>query len=464
MASLISVPEATMRRLRTIFWLAIALCSVNAAFAIWNARDLVYDGSYYLLAIAADRAFHFFEPARVSVQMLQQVPAVIAARAGVEDLWILGQFFSFGMSAWPVVLTCLCWFALPQKEKIWIAGPLVNLALAIPAASFIGIAEGIIASCLLWLAVFLAAFRLDRPLTALAALIVSLACAASHESAILLLALVVWLTAEQLPSLRGMSRITAAAIIAVTSLGALYMARWIVVPRSAIERGDFLVSLFGGFLGSPLVPNVPAITSIVAALFIAAAFMARRYAWLAAVIGSTAVLACAALFAAEPGALAAPSRYFAARVLPVVVTTVLAMIFVLLRRRGMASVPILPRSCAVIFSALLFAQAVMQAVTTSLWRDYASDLRALVAARHGEISHVEAMASLGGGTSRFRRELLQSWSVQPLSILLAPRGRVMTVVQPAETERWVPFRLRDPKTLPRIPQLDWSSFRTRANP
>jgi hypothetical protein len=54
--------------------------------------------------------------------------------------------------------------------------------------------------------------------------------------------------------------------------------------------------------------------------------------------------------------------------------------------------------------------------------------------------------------------------VQPLSVLLAPGGRVIAVVQPAETERWVPFRLQAPQTFPRMPQLDWSGFRTRPNP
>jgi hypothetical protein len=450
-----------MRGLRAIFWLVIVLWSMNAAFAIWNARDLVYDGSYYLLAIAAHSTFHLIEPARLSVQMLQQFPAVIAARLGIYDLWTLGRWFSLGMSGCPVLLTCLCWFALPQKEKTWIAGPLVNLVFAVPPASFIGIAEGIIASCLLWLAVFLVTFRLDQPLTAVAALTVSLACAVSHESAVLCLLLVAWLAAEQLPRLNGVPRITAGAVVAVTLFGALYMVRWIAAPRSAIERGDFLVSLFGGFLGSPKVPNLPAIASLIAALFIAIAFVARRYARLAAVVGSIAVSACALVFAAAPGALAAPGRYFAARGLPVVVTTVLATVFVLLRRRGVAALPILAPPCVAIFSALVFAQALMQAVTTNLWRDYVSDLRVLVGARHGVVSHAEAMVALSGYGNRFRRELLQSLSIQPLSVLLAPDGRVTAVVQPAGTERWIPFRFRGPKTLPRMPQLDWSAFQAR---
>jgi hypothetical protein len=451
-------------RLRTIFWLVIAVSSLNAAFAIWNARDLVYDGSFYLLAIAEHHTFNLVEPARLSVQMLQQLPVVVAARFGIQDLWTLGRLFSLGMSGWPVVITSLCWFALPRQEKSWIAGPLVNLVFVIPAANFIGIAEGIVASCLLWLAAFLVTFRLNHPFTALAAFIVSLGCSVSHESAVLCLVLIGWSAAEQLRPLNGMPRIAAAGIIAVTLLGALYMARWIMVPRSPIERGDFLVSLFGGFLGSPRAPNFEAIASLIAALLIGIAFWTRRYASFAAVLGSIAVVGCAVVFAMAPDTFASPGRYFAARGLPVAVTTGLVAVFVLLRRRGATAAPLLARPYMIIFSALVFAQALMQAVTTSLWRDYVTDLRGLVATYHGVVPHTEAMASLGGYGSRFRRELLQTWSVQPLSILLAPYGRVTAVVQPADTERWVPFRLREPKTFPRMPQLDWSGFHARPHP
>jgi hypothetical protein len=452
------------RRLQALFWLAIAVSSLNAAFAIFNARDLAYDGSLYLLGIAAHQTFQLIEPARLSVQVLQQLPAVIAAWFGIQDLWTLGRLFSLGMSGWPVVITTLCWFALPQREKSWIVGPLVNLVLVIPAANFIGIAEGIIASCLLWLAVFLVAFRLNHPFTALAALIVSLACSISHESAVLCLALIAWSAAEQIRRLRGMPRVLAAAIVAVTLLGALHMTRWIIAPRSAIERGDFLVSFFGGFLGSLRAPNLPAIASLIAGIFISIAFRVRRYAGYAAVAGSTAVLACALVLVAAPGVFVSPSRYFAARGLPVAITTVLAAVFVLLRRRGITAAAILAPACMIVFTALVFAQALMQAVTTGLWRDYVMDLRVLVATRHGAVTHSEAMASLAGYRSRFRRELLETWSVQPLSVLLAPGGRVIAVVQPAETERWVPFRLQAPQTFPRMPQLDWSGFRTRPNP
>ena len=74
-------------RIERVFWFAIFVATLNAGYAALNARDLVYDGSLYLLAIASHGRFQLFEPARLSVQTLQQLPVVLAIRLGVENLW-----------------------------------------------------------------------------------------------------------------------------------------------------------------------------------------------------------------------------------------------------------------------------------------------------------------------------------------------------------------------------------------
>jgi hypothetical protein len=177
-----------------------------------------------------------------------------------------------------------------------------------------------------------------------------------------------------------------------------------------------------------------------------------------AALAVIAVLACGAVFAYAPGALAAPSRFFAARGLPVAVTTALSAVFVLLWRRGTTPSRFMTAPVIAIVMALTITQALMQAITTNLWRGYIGDLRGLVATKHGVISHTDAVAALDSDGSRFRRELLESWSVEPLSILLAPEGHVVAVVEPAATARWVPYRFDKPQTLPHLPQLDWSHF------
>ena len=132
--------------LPALFWFAVGLSTLTASYAVLTARGLAYDGSSYLLAIAGDRSFHFVEPARVSVQLLQQLPVVLAARIGIQNLCTLARLFTLVMDVWPLAFTALCWFVLTGREKIWIVGPLINLVFAIPAANFIGISEGTIAS------------------------------------------------------------------------------------------------------------------------------------------------------------------------------------------------------------------------------------------------------------------------------------------------------------------------------
>lgn len=445
-------------RTDSLFWLAVGISALNAAFAVLSARGLVYDGSYYLLSIAATRGFHLIEPARLMVQALQQLPAVLGTRLGIQNLWVLGKLFSLGMAGWPVVLTAICWFVLPRGEKSWIVGPLVNLVFAIPAASFIGINEGIIASCLLWLALLLVMFRLSQPLGSLAALVAVAVCAIVHETAVFCLLLISWAAAEQFPKLRGFPRVAAVLVTIVGVVGAFYMARWILFPRSAIERTDFLVSMLGGFLGSPRTPNLPVIASLVAAGSIAAALAWRRKAMAVAIVAGIAVLVCGIIFAALPDALVSPGRSFAARGLPLGLTTLLAGSFLVLRRDGTTPERFVTRPVVLVVVALVVSQSLMQGAATNIWRDYVRDLRALVATRAGVISHSDALDALDRNGSRFRREMLQTWSVQPLSILLAPGGHVKAMVEPAGTEGWIPYRPADPRTLPRMPQLDWSQF------
>lgn len=442
-----------------IFWIAVALAGASAAYAVSGARDLIYDGSFYLLGIASHGAFQLFEPGRVSVQVLQQCFAVLGSRLGVHDLWTLSLLYSLGASGWPVVLTALCWLALPQGEKNWIAGPLINLVFVIPTTSLIGVGEGIIASCLLWLAVLLVCFRMRNTWSAALALGLTIACVFSHESAVLCLALIAACAALQVRGTKGFTRAVAVCIVAAAAAGAIYMLRWILIPRSAIERGDFLVSLLGGFLGTPYALNLPATACLAAAAAIVVALSHKSAIRRSAILLFFAALALLLLaIVVMPGETLAPSRSFAARGLPVALTTLLAIVLYLMKRRGIFPAQFAKGPALAIILGLSIFQLLAQAIMTERWNAYANDLRGLVSTRKGAVSHAEAMRTLDPEGARFRRELLESWSVEPLSIVLAPRGRVMAVVQSAPTARWTPYRLDEPATMPRAPGLDWSGF------
>ncbi|HEY3637325.1 MAG TPA: hypothetical protein VGK90_04170 [Rhizomicrobium sp.] len=459
---------ANRNALTTVFWLAIALAAIGAACAILTARDLVYDGSYYLLGLAGQRTFQLYEPARLSVQLLQQSFAVAGVRMGIQNLWTLGVLFSLGVSGWPVILTALCWVALPRGNKDWIAGPLLNLVFAIPATSFIGIGEGIIASCLLWLAFFLILFRTDKLVGALASVAATAACTYSHEAAFVCLLLIALAALMRITDTKSLCRIGVLVAALIALAGSANMLRWILVPRSAVERGDFLVSILGGFLGTASAPNIPALASVIAAIAIVAVLVRERSSQTPAKTSRPVVFIVIALLAvlfgflfADASQLIAPSRFFAARGLPVVLTTLLIALFLWLRRRGQTPARFATPPVLAIVLALAIGQTAAQLIITAQWSAYTTALGTVVHTQSGVVSHATAMRLLNPEGARFRRELLESWSVEPLSLVLAPSGRVQALVEAAPGARWVPYDPANPATLPHLPGLDWSHFTPR---
>jgi hypothetical protein len=451
------------RALARLYWTALALAVITGVYSILSARGLVYDGCYYLLGVAGHRTFQLIEPARTTVQILQQCLAVAGARLGIHDLWTLGVLFSAGASGWPLILTALCWFVLPRGNKSWIAGPLLNLVLAIPATSFIGIGEGIIASCLLWLAFLLIEFRMDKPAGALACVCATAACAFSQESAILCLLVIAAAAGFRISDTKGFCRLAALATTLLAAAAAANMLRWILFPRSTIERGDFFVSMLGGFVGSPAAPNIPVLASLVAAAAVVAVLRGRKtVARTCAAVAIAIIAGLLVLLLADPDNMLAPSRYFAARGLPVALTTVLAAFFLLLKRRRQTPARFATSPVLAIILALAATQAAAQGMMTYQWNSYLQALRRMVAVQDGVISHAQAMARLDPRGTRFRRQLLEHWSVEPLSIQLAPRGQVQALVEPAPKARWVPYDPHNPSTLPQAQGLDWSQFVPRS--
>lgn len=440
------------------FWIAVTISGAAALHAVLAARGLVYDGSYYLLGITTRQTFQFYEPARLTVQFLQQCFAVAGIRLGVHNLWTLAVLFSMGLFGWPLILTALCWFVLPRDSKSWIAGPLLNLVFAIPVTSFIGIGEGIIASCLLWLAFLLIQFRASRPAGALASIGVTAACAYSHEAAILCLILIAYAALQRLSDRKGFCRAAAlvAALVAIAAAG--NMLRWIIVPRSAVERGDFLASM-GSFLGWPSDPNIPAVASTIAAIAVVVALIWKgRRAWTAACIAVALVFVLFIVLLAGMDRFIAPSRFFSARGLPVGLTTLLVGLYLVLWHRGETPARFATRPVLAVTLSLAAFQFSAQSVMTQRWISYLEALRGLVSTESGVLSHALAMRRLDPQNARFRRELLESWSVEPLAILLAPQGRVQAFVEAARQERWVPYDPYKLEKLPRSPGLDWSHY------
>jgi hypothetical protein len=452
-----------------VFWIATGLFAIAAVCAILSGRDLIYDGCYYLLGAAARNGFQLIEPARGVSQSLQQLFAVAGLRLGVRDLRTLGVLYSLGCSGWPVLLTALCWFVLPRGQKVWSAGPLFNLVFVIPATSLIGVGEGIIGSCLLWLAFLLIEFRSGTVTGAIACVVATAACTLSHEAAVLCVLVIAMAAALRISTAKGFGRAALFVTVGVALAGAVNMARWIIWPRSAVERGDYFVSLLGGFFGTPSAPNIPAAMSVLAVLCCAVAFRMARVsrdetraralrAWEPVIVAMAIFAVLVAVLFGAGDRLVAPSRFFAARGLPVALTTLLAALFLVAKRRGLTPGAFATPPVLAIVLGLALGQATAQLAITQQWSGFAGALRGLVRSEAGVISHAEAMRQVDPEGARFRRELLEVWSIEPLSLFLAPQGHVRAFVVAAPKARWVPYDPRNPATLPQAPELDYRSF------
>jgi hypothetical protein len=167
----------------------------------------------------------------------------------------------------------------------------------------------------------------------------------------------------------------------------------------------------------------------------------------------------AILFLAIPQWIIVPHAYFAARGYPVLATTAMAAMTHFFRRAGWTVDRIAPAPVRLTLLAAIALQFLMQTVMTEQWSAYRRDLAQLVATRSGIIEWTRAADALNPNLTPFRRHLVWSWSVQPLSIVLAPQDQVRAIVDVRPGIRWQPYVSDDPATLPLCAKgLDWVPF------
>jgi hypothetical protein len=470
----IGIADLTIPRL---FWLALALAAVAAVHASSEARDLNADGSLYLLSAVSRGGFAFIEWARRSVQFLQQSFAYLGQVAGVTDLVTLGRLLTLGMQIWPLILTAACWFLLPPAEKGWILGPLLNIAVVIPTTSFMGIGEGIIASCLMWPLFFLAEFEPQRWPRLLAAAALTGVCFYSHEACWPFLVGIAYLAARQGLKASGARR-AGLTLVAVLAVGAAANLVYLIFHRpgadglAALKRtAHFMEGLLAGYLGAidPRAKGIHLPTLAVIAVLICLVLVHFPARWdaerraRALRLASRASLAffalIALLFVAIPGWIIVCPSFMAARGWPIVDTTLMAAAIHLLRRDCWTPDRLAPPPIKAVLLGIIPMQFVIQTVLTTQWASYRSDLSALVASRDGPIDWQSAAAVLDPRHDMFRGAFVWAWSIEPLSIVLAPGGHVQSLVRPRPTVEYEPYRPDDPATLPRcVPGLDWSRY------
>lgn len=469
-ATLESAPIAPAERatsdwqLPAAFAGAVGLALLAALYAALEWRSLFADGSFYFLNLLTGRSFALMEPARRTVHVLQQFPTVLALRIGISRLDALAVIYGLSLQALPLVLTAACYPVLPREQKPLFLFPLAHFLLGTMAASFAPIVEGPVAAAYFWLLLFLILFGRGR-VAAVAAVCLALPALSLHETTVLLMPILAAVCALRARSearrpLRVLWWLVAAWFVAI----AVVQAGFIIYPRSEARRRDVLMTarvLFGvGNLNGINVPAVLAIAALGAAAAICRPGAEPRVGWRAVSIFAAFTIAVivATAVRGELGRLFAPGLQFAGRNLAVIVSAPLAILLLLARRRAAGQVLRRRPPLAVLILVLAVGQCAWHALGVHYWSRFAADFRMLLVTHRGYAPWGDVVADLPPEQVQRLRRLDWSWTNPVLSLLLAPGGRVATVIGPVDEQAWRPFDPRQPDQLPRAPQFDYARY------
>jgi hypothetical protein len=449
--------------IRNVFLLSIVLSTATMLYSVSELRGLFADGSNYIVHVLTSEGFYFLEPARKLVQFLQQSLLVLGIRFGVTDLPTLARLFTLGALGWPIVLTASCWLILPRGEKGWIVGPLINLVALLPMTSLAAIGEGMIASCLLWIIFFLVLFRTCSIWGAILAISLTALGAITHESAAVFF---VGIAAIAILRMRGSSpieRLTQFAISAAAIWSACYLISVILHPRDPVNLEDFLIGIFALAFVELHGANFTAVATMVScvSIFLIIRAKSKGDKTQPILLASTSffVLA-AALLLLLPEWTITPVAQFHGRGLPVLGTTVLSFGLWAGWTSGLKPEFLLSKSVLLVLCGLLLIQSAAQIIMTRQWTDTLGTVTRIIERREGRIPWQTALETAAPRNPVLWKEMTWYSEIEALSLLLAPEGRVHALIDAPITERWKPFQLDTPESLPKSRFWDAAPYAT----
>ena len=450
----------TLVTIRNVFLFAITFSTATMLYSVSEMRGMFADGSNYIVHILASEDFFLLEPARKLVQLLQQSLLILGIRSGVTHLPTLARLFTLGALGWPIILTASCWLILPCEEKGWIIGPLINLVALCPMTSLAAIGEGMIASCLLWIIFFLVLFRTRTIWGAILAVSLTALGAVTHESAAVFF---VGIAAIAIMGMRGSSavkRLTHFAISTAAIWSACYLISVILHPRDPVNLGDFLIGILALAFVELHGVNLTAVATIVscASIFWIVRAQHKTQPILLSSISFFALVAALLLFL--PEWTVTPVAQFSGRGLPVLGTTLLSFGLWAGWRNGVKPEFLLSKPALLVLLGLLLTQSVAQIMMTRQWAKTLGTVTRIIERSEGPVPWQAALETTVPLSPILWKEMTWYSEIEALSLLLAPQGRVHVLIDAPTFERWKPFQLDAPASLPRSRFWDAAPYAT----
>jgi hypothetical protein len=440
---------------------ALFLLNLYAAIE-W--RSLYADGVNFFLNVLEENGFFFIEPARRTVHLLQELPTIVALRAGVSSLGILAFIYGLTLQMLPLALTAACYPLLPDGDKPLFIFPLAHHLLGSMPAAYVPIVGGPVAASYFWLLLFLILFGRRRSAIA-ATVVLALAALSLHETMVVLMpilgvAAVKRSRSEASPAPRKLFMVLAVWFAVITIVPAWF----IINPTVPEQRDNVLMTAFLLFgVGNLHNINVPAVMAVAAVMALGIVCWPGRTGyldWLAVLLFAAFCLILDVLTLAwgESSRLFVPFLQFTARNLAVTASVPLAVCLLLTGQRPWLQASWMRPPVAALVLLLALGQIGWQAIGIVYWDRFVTDMEAVLASHSGFVPWRQALADVMPRQAQEMRRLSWDWTNAQLSVVLAPGGRVSTIIGVIDDRPRQQFDPTRPDQLPAAPQFNYARY------
>src|SRR5262249_12861234 len=300
-----------------------------------------------------------------------------------------------------------------------------------PMTSLAAVGEGMIASSLLWLTLFLVLFRTHTVPGAVCAISLAALGALTHESAAVFFVGIAGIAIMRLRGAGPVASMTHLAIFTAATWSAGYLVSAVLCARDPINRGDFLIGMFALAFIEQNGLSLTAVATIVSCFSISRIVRAQNKGEATQPILQRAVIffvLTAALLLFFPEWTITPLAQFSGRGLPVLGTTALSFGLWWACRRGAKAELLLSTSALLVLCGLLFTQSVAQIMMTRQWAGTVSTVTRIIERSEALVPWQTALAAAAPVNPVLWKEMTWYSQIQTLSLLLAPYGRVHTLI------------------------------------
>lgn len=426
-------------------WALFAILLVAGLVQIYAGLELLglrWDGAPFLRDMVSVGTFNLYERPRLTTQIILEAPTVLALRFGIRDPQTISVIWSLTLQLAPLLVTCASYVVLPRRYKIFFVMPVFSYFAGASNVATAGLIEGPTATACFWVIFYFLLFAPARWPAHLAMALAAVSTLALHEIMAVLapvLALGAYWRARQAAS-RSRSRLFYYGLVIFFLIVMAVHIGHVFMPRSVANRDGFLHQLFGfqWIYTSAKQVNVPAVLGLLACSSILAMGLFATYArWAVALFGVATIVL---LFTAQRNGIA---EQFYARNHPALLSFPLSIIVLAALRWPRDSLRLLSvhvTHATVILVFLAAGTLTTQFRGTMAWSAYVSLFRNALASRTGLVPWETLMQELPSHDAGILTAMNFPFANPDMSLMLAPKGHVQSIVMNPRTTRWGGWR------------------------